>query len=123
MLKSITALLIFQLLGEVISRALGLPIPGPVIGMLLLVAALFARGSAPASLTRVAGGLIQNLSMLYVPVGVGIMVQFGLLQREWLAILLTLVVSTVVTIVITALSMRFLMRWLTPSALTASEEA
>ncbi|KAB8143120.1 CidA/LrgA family protein [Chloroflexia bacterium SDU3-3] len=121
MLKSITALLIFQLLGEVISRTLGLPIPGPVIGMLLLVAALFVRGSAPASLTRAAGGLIQNLSLLYVPVGVGIMVQFGLLQREWLAILLTLVVSTVVTIVITALSMRFLMRWLTPGAL--GEEA
>ena len=108
MLKSVTILLVFQLLGELIVRASALPIPGPVIGMFLLYGLLSTRGSAPASLTRTANGLLNHLSLLYVPAGVGIMVHFALIRQEWLAILLTLIFSTALTLVITALAMRWL---------------
>ena len=108
MLQSLTILLLFQLAGEVVVRALALPIPGPVIGMLLLFGALSLRGAAPASLARTAHGLLDHLSLLYVPAGVGIMVHFPLIQQEWLAILLTLILSTIVTVIITALVMRWL---------------
>src|ERR671939_289441 len=108
MLKSVTTLLIFQLVGEVAVRALTLPIPGPVVGMFLLYGVLSLRGSAPVALTRTANGLLSHLSLLYVPAGVGVMVQLALIRREWLAVLLTLVVSTALTLVITALTMRWL---------------
>jgi holin-like protein len=116
MLKSVTMLLIFQLIGEVAVRALTLPIPGPVIGMFLLYGMLSVRGSAPESLTRTANGLLSHLSLLYVPAGVGVMVHLALIKREWLAVLLTLVVSTALTLVITALTMR----WLVARAASAS---
>ena len=109
MLKAVTTLLIFQLVGEVVVRALALPIPGPVVGMFLLFAALSMRGSAPALLTRTAQGLLQHLSLLYVPAGVGVMVHFALIRQAWLPIAVTLVVSTFVTLAVTALTMRALM--------------
>ena len=112
MLKAVTILLIFQLVGEVGVRALTLPLPGPVLGMLLLFAGLTLRGSAPVALTRVAHGLLDHLSLLYVPAGVGIMVQLARLRHEWLALLLTLILSTTLTVLITALVLRWLIRWL-----------
>ena len=108
MLKAITTLLLFQLVGEVLVRALNLPIPGPVVGMFLLFGALGLRGTAPESLTRTSHTLLGQLSLLYVPAGVGVMVQFGLIAHEWLPIVITLVISTVLTLVITALTLRWL---------------
>lgn len=123
MLQSLTVLLVFQLIGEVLVRALALPIPGPVIGLVLLFGVLTIRGTAPAPLTRTANGLLDYLSLLYVPAGVGIMVNFALIQNEWVAILLTLILSTTITVIITALVMRWLVRRLAPaSTATPGEE-
>ena len=108
LLLAVTALLIFQLAGEVAVQALSLPVPGPVVGMFLLYAALTARGSAPRALTRAANGLLSQLSLLFVPAGVGIMAHLALLQREWPAIAVTLLVGTTLTLLVTA----FWMRWL-----------
>ena len=108
MLKSVTILLIFQLVGEGLVQASRLPIPGPVIGMLLLFGVLTIRGAAPSDLTRTAHSLLDRLSLLYVPAGVGIMVQFALIKQEWLPILLTLVLSFVLTLIVTALVLRWL---------------
>ena len=108
MLRAITVLLVCQLIGEVVVRALALPVPGPVVGMFLLYAALSVRRSAPATLARTSNALLQHLSLLYVPAGVGVMVHFALIRREWLPIALTLVLSTLVTLVVTALTLRWL---------------
>jgi holin-like protein len=108
MLQSLTILLLFQLIGEVITRALELPIPGPVIGMLLLFITLVIRGSAPDSLRETAQGLLRYLPLLFVPAGVGVMVHAALLQSEWLAILITLVGSTLITLVVTAVAIEVL---------------
>lgn len=110
MLAALTVLLVFQLIGEVISLALRLPIPGPVIGLALLFLALAARREVPDSLRNTATGLLQHLSLLFVPAGVGVMVHLSRLREEWLPISLALLVSTVVTIACTALAMRWLMR-------------
>ncbi len=110
MIGALIMLLGFQLAGEVIARALNLPLPGPVLGMLLLFVVLLMRGSAPEMLQKTAQGLLRHLSLLFVPAGVGIMTHLALLQREWLPTLLTLVLSTLVTLTITALAMRWLLR-------------
>ena len=110
MLAALTILLVFQLLGEVIAHGLDLPVPGPVIGFAMLFLALLARGGVPDDLRTTATGLLQHLSLLFVPAGVGVMVHLSRLREEWLPISVALVVSTVLTIAFTALAMRWLMR-------------
>jgi holin-like protein len=108
MLRALTILLLFQLAGEVITRALELPIPGPVIGMLLLFVTLVIRGSAPDTLRETAQGLLSYLPLLFVPAGVGVMVHAALLKSEWLAILITLLGSTLIALVVTAVTIEVL---------------
>jgi holin-like protein len=110
MLGAITILLVFQLVGEAAAHLLRLPVPGPVIGLALLFAALVIRGSVPEDLRQTAGGMLQHLSLLFVPAGVGVMAHLARLREEWLPISVALVVSTVLTIACTALAMRWLMR-------------
>ena len=103
-------LLVYQLIGEVLVQLLRLPVPGPVVGMLLLFVTLLMRGDAPASLRDTANGLLGHLSLLFVPAGVGVMLHFHRLATEWLPIIVALVASTVITIGVTALVMRALQR-------------
>jgi holin-like protein len=110
MLAGLTWLLVFQCLGEVIVRLLGLPVPGPVVGMLLLFVVLRARAEIPAAIDGAATGLLQHLSLLFVPAGVGVMLHFGRLADEWPAIVAALVLSTVLAIGATAIAMRALIR-------------
>lgn len=106
MIESLTFLLLAQLAGEVIVRALGLPVPGPVIGLILLALFMAWRGIPPA-LHETALGLLRNLSLLFVPAGVGVIRQAEVLAENWLALALALVVSTVSTLAITALAFRW----------------
>ncbi|MEF2552472.1 CidA/LrgA family protein [Aurantimonas sp. A2-1-M11] len=105
MLQALTAIFLCQLIGEAITVATGLPLPGPVIGMALLFVALLARGSVPEQLGKVGDGLLANLSLLFVPAGAGIMMHVGRLEGEALSIGATLVVSTLLTIAVTAFLM------------------
>jgi holin-like protein len=99
----ITLLLVCQLIGEVLARLLDLPLPGPVIGMLVLFAGLLIHGRVPEGLQSVAGGLLNNLSLLFVPAGVGVVTHIGLVAEQWLPLTVALVVSVVATIAVTAL--------------------
>jgi holin-like protein len=105
MLNAITLLLLFQLIGETIARLGGLPLPGPVIGMALLFLTLTLRGNLPDSLRVTAGWLLQHLSLLFVPAGVGVVLYLSLIADQWAAISVSLLVSTVVTIAVSALVM------------------
>ena len=110
MLAALTVLLVYQLIGEVLVQLLRLPVPGPVIGMLLLFLTLVLRGESPEWLRDTANGLLGHLSLLFVPAGVGVMLHFHRLASEWLPIVVALVASTVITIAVTALVMRALQR-------------
>ncbi|MCI0515353.1 CidA/LrgA family protein [candidate division KSB1 bacterium] len=112
MLGSLAILLIFQLLGEVFVRLLSLPIPGPVIGMLLLFFTLVFRRRDCTVLRNTAHGLLKYLALLFVPAGTGIIVYFSQVQHEWLPILLILIVTTLITILVTAATMQWLQRYL-----------
>lgn len=106
MVAAFALLIACQLIGELLRTALHLPLPGPVIGMVLLTGLLVRRGVAPeAPLGRVADGLIGTMGLLFVPAGVGIIAQFGLLRQDWLPILAGLVVSTISGLVVTGLVM------------------
>ncbi len=106
LIHGMLGILACQLVGETLARAAGLPIPGPVLGMLLLFAFLLWHGDPPPALRRVSETLLNYLALLFVPAGVGIMVHFQLIARDWLAISVALVVSTAVTLIATMLALR-----------------
>jgi putative effector of murein hydrolase LrgA (UPF0299 family) len=110
MLLAFATLLVFQCLGEGVVFVTGLPIPGPVVGMLLLFAALLAWPSLHQVVENTANELLRHLSLLFVPAGVGIMVAAASVQGYWLALIVALVVSTVLTLSVTALVLQALWR-------------
>lgn len=103
-------LLACQLAGEVIALALQLPVPGPVVGMVLLFCGLLVYGRVPPSLAAVTGELLQNLSLLFVPAGVGVMLHAQLLADNWLALSLGLVLSTAIALAATGAVMNWAVR-------------
>ncbi len=108
MLAALTLLLLFQLAGEAIALFFALPVPGPVIGMGLLFAALAWRGGPSADLRGTAQNLLQHLSLLFVPAGVGVMLHAQRMVDEWLPLVVALVASTFLAIAVTALVLRVL---------------
>jgi len=113
MLIAFLTLLGCELLGELLRVAVHLPIPGPVIGMLVLTVTLAARQHGDdrtemlvrSSLERTAGVLLDYMGLLFVPAGVGIISEFGLLRQEWLPILGGLIGSTVLSLGLTGIVM------------------
>lgn len=110
MISALTALLVFQLAGEVLARSLNLPVPGPVLGMLLLFLFLVLRGGPGDELRTTSQTLLQHLSLLFVPAGTGIMVHLHRVADEWLALALSLLISTLATLVVTAVAMKLCQR-------------
>ena len=106
MVQGMLLLLLCQLAGEWLMVWLGLPIPGPVAGMLILLVGLMIYGKVPEFLRLPAEGLIRYLSLLFIPAGVGLMVFAQLLAEHWLLVLLSLVISTMLTLVLTAWMMQ-----------------
>jgi holin-like protein len=111
MIVAITVLLLCQLAGEGLARSFALPIPGPVLGLVFLFVLLMLRGrlrpqSAPVSdtpLGTLCAFLLANLSLLFVPAGVGIIGQTDVLARHGFGLLVALVGSTAISLVVTAL--------------------
>lgn len=71
MLEYLTLILVCQLAGELVVTTIGAPLPGPVVGMVLLFLFLLLKGAVPEPLGQVSGALLNNLSLLFVPAGVG----------------------------------------------------
>ncbi len=110
MIRGFFILLLFQLVGEVLARGLNLPAPGPVIGLALLVVGLSVNRAwrpfddeelAASELGQAATKLLENMSLFFVPAGVGVVQYLGLLKAQGLALSVSLVVSTFLTLVAT----------------------
>lgn len=110
MIASLSLILLCQLAGEVFVRALALPMPGPVVGLVLLLSLLVARdrfavlargplqGGAVENASR---GLLAHLSLLFVPAGVGVVQKLDLIAAHGIAIVFVLLVSVIVTLLAT----------------------
>jgi holin-like protein len=110
MINTLASLLVFQTIGEGLAYALKLPVPGPVIGMVLLFVYLLLRKGAAEKLAPVSLELLKHLSLLFIPAGVGIMVHAQRVATEWMPIAAALVASTIVSIAVTALVVRWLQK-------------
>ena len=110
MIAGLVEILIFQGVGEIVSR-FGVPlIPGPVIGLVLMLCWLQVRKSVPKNVEAVATVLVQHLGLLFVPAAVGVVMFWPYLKSNAVAILLALVASVVLTLGVSALVLRGLGR-------------
>jgi len=128
MIASLSLILLCQLAGEVFVRAFKLPMPGPVVGLLLLLALLLARDRFKVlargplqqdGVENASRGLLAHLSLLFVPAGVGVVQKLDLIAEHGIAIVVVLAISVVVTLLVTVatflLASRLLSRGRSPS--------
>lgn len=102
MLGGFAIIMAFLFAGELISAA-GLPVPGNVVGMVLLAASLRVGLVRREWIQSAASFLLDNLSLLFVPAGVGVMAYFNVVQRSWLPVSVSVLGSTVVVLIFTGL--------------------
>ena len=124
LLQGLAMLLLAQSAGELLVRALGLPLPGPVLGLGLVMAVLAlpaTRGFVAARLGVAADALLAHLSLLFVPLGVGVIAHLGLLGEHACALAVVLLLSTVAGLAVTALVLQAL--WRDDATADAAEKA
>lgn len=111
MIEGLLVLLGCQLLGELATRTFDLRVPGPVIGMLLLLALLaWRRPDADAPVVTAADRLLDDLPLLFVPAGVGIVTATALLREQWLPITVGMVLPWAAGLALTAVAARVVLR-------------
>lgn len=101
MIRGLAVLFSCQLFGELLMRGLGWPIPGNVVGMALLLAALMVGWLPLSWVTEAAELLLTHLALLFVPAGVGVVLYLDLIGREWLPILVATAASTFIVMAVT----------------------
>jgi holin-like protein len=119
MILSLGLLLLCQLLGEALAHGLDLPLPGPVIGMALLLLLLLARDRfgrvlprevADGTLEKTSNGLLSHLSLMFIPAGVGVVQRLDLVVDHGVALFVALFVSTAIAMLAAVAAFRLIAR-------------
>ena len=108
MLRGIIILLFFQFLGECIAKFFALLVPGPVIGMVLLLFFLLLRKGSFVSLDNAVALHLRYLPLLFIPAAMGIITQIDIITKEFWAIFIALFFGTLIALVFAAKFMDFL---------------
>ena len=110
MITGLFALLACQFIGELLSILTGNIIPGPVIGMFLLLGLLLLKGNVPEGVDKASTGMIQLLPLLLITPSVGLLFLGPAFNSQWPGFLAATIAGTAIAIVFTALLMKFLLR-------------
>ena len=108
MIKWIIYVLGFQLIGELASVLLHVPVPGPVIGMLLLFGLLLYQGELPKELDDLSGALLRHLYMYFIPAAVGVTAHITMVANQVVSMLVAILISSLLSLLVAGL----LMQWL-----------
>lgn len=103
MVNGLTVLIAYLFMGDIISTIFALPIPGAIIGMLLLLLTLIVRQKTDKGVKDASNALISYIGLLFVPAGAGISQHFSLLAQEWLLILTAGISIMLLTLSLSAL--------------------
>lgn len=108
-LIAITVLILMQLLGEALVALTHLPLPGSLVGLLLLLAWFVWRGRVPRGLKETAGHVLPHLMLLFIAPVAALMLHLDRIQAEWLAFLAACLGSAVLTTLVTAYTFRWML--------------
>jgi holin-like protein len=103
-------ILFMAFIGEVLNKVVGIPLPGSVLGLLLLLGFLLTGIVKLTQVEEVSGFLLSHLTLFFVPAGVGLMTVSGALAKDWLVLLLLSIVTTLLVLTVTALTVKALRR-------------
>lgn len=101
MLKALFYIFLFLIIGELVVYGLAIPVPGNIIGMLLIFFSLKTRIIKLSDVKPASDKIIKYLVLFFIPFGVGLMQYFDLIGEHWLPITIATVVSTVLTLIFT----------------------
>lgn len=110
MIRTLTILVLLQLVGEVLARLLNLPLPGGLVGMLLLLVGLLIRGRVSPEMQGCSEVLLQNLMLLFIPFIAGILAQLEHVRAQWLPFVASCVLGAVLSLISTAGTFRWVLK-------------
>ena len=110
MLDGLLILLAFQFAGDLLVRTFGLPLPGPVLGMVLLLVALTSRAAVLQRIAPAANLLIGNLTLLFFPIGIGIVLEWERYSEHGVALLVSIVAGTIIALILVTALLQLLLR-------------
>ncbi|MDU5334243.1 CidA/LrgA family protein [Enterococcus sp.] len=97
--KELSLLLLYSIIGEGLRMFLHLPVPGSIIGILLLFISFQSKLLKPSAIEDTANFLLNHLTILFVPAGVGLMQYYGAIKYTWPILLGAVVVCSLVSLV------------------------
>ena len=107
-LRQLMIVLIPYLIGTVLQLSLHLPIPGSVIGLILLFLGLQVGIFKVEMIEELCEFLLSNMSFFFIPAGVGLMTAFGVLKGKWMPFMIVVVFSTCLVWIVTAFVVKIL---------------
>jgi len=107
-LRQLMIILIPYIIGVVLQLTFNLPIPGSVIGLIILFLGLQIGILKVEMIEELCEFLLSNMSFFFIPAGVGLMTAFGVLKGKWIPFIIIVVFSTCIVWIVTALVVKFL---------------
>lgn len=120
MLKQFTIILSIYFLGELLQKAFGLPVPGNILGMLILFFGLYTGVIKLEMIDRISDFLLDNLAFFFLPAGVSLITCFALLEGKLTAVIGVSILSTVIILGVTGLTVEFVKKFLQRKAMKAA---
>lgn len=109
-IRQFAIILLFCFLGQVVSTVFKLPIPGTVLGMLFMVAALCLGVIKLDAIEEVGNFLLDYLPFFFVPAGMGLITSFKVISNTWIYLLIIIFISTIITMAVTGLTVQLVKR-------------
>ncbi|MCM0646922.1 CidA/LrgA family protein [Clostridium swellfunianum] len=107
-LRQLAIILVICFLGEALNRLFNIPIPGNVIGMVILLIALITGIIKLESIEGVTDFLLKHLAFFFVPAGIGVISSFDIIKTSLIPMLIVIVLSTIIVIAVTGITVQLL---------------
>ena len=103
-------LLAISVIGEFINKVLHVPLPGSVLGLVLLLLLLLSGKVRVKHIEELSNFLMRHLAIFFVPAGVGLITVAGVLQSSWAVLLIISIISSMIVMTITAIIVQLIRR-------------
>lgn len=98
------------LLGELVSSILNLPIPGNILGMIILFVLLYTKVIRVDNISNITNFLLNHLAFFFIPAGVGLMTSLGIIKSTWWQLLVVCLLTTTIIIGVTGMVVQSISR-------------
>lgn len=109
-LKQLCIVLVLLSLGEILNLRFNIPIPGTILGMVILLFLMMIRVIKLKTIEHISSILLDNLALFFVPANVGIIVLYDQIKTVWVRLIIVLILSTIIVMSVTGLTVQFLDR-------------